>query len=117
MDWPAIILWILALSGLIFWLLSVFHRAVQKIKGYKWWYRNVYLWTPHWRFTRKVRLLLSGYQCQKCSKIRLTEQEKHFHSLDVHHRTYRHIWWEWLFFWDLMVLCRYHHSQEHAGKS
>lgn len=92
--------------AMLYSLEKIFHITVQRIKGYKWWYRNVYLRTPHWRFVRRVKLFLAGHKCQHCNERR---------RLDIHHKSYEHIWLEELFPWELEVLCRYHHSMKHNG--
>lgn len=99
------ILLILGISLIVMTLLVIVHTAIQVVMGYRWYYRHIYLWTPHWRFTRQVKFLFSGKRCRICGAT---------HSLDVHHREYTHKWWEWLYLGDLEVLCRQHHIAEHG---
>lgn len=98
---------IFVISFIVLILLHLIHEAIEKIMGRRWWYRTIYLRTPHWRFTRQVKFFLSGKKCQRCDC-------RYAYMLDVHHKTYQHIWWEWLFPQDLEVLCRQHHVMEHG---
>lgn len=98
---------ILLITTAVFILLQFVHRTLQKVMGYKSWYRNIYLRTWHWRFTRKVKFFFSGRKCKACGRSRGV-------MIDVHHRDYSHKWWEWLYLNDLEVLCRYHHTKEHG---
>jgi ABC-type proline/glycine betaine transport systems, periplasmic components len=101
---------IIIISLFVLILLRLVHQAIQKVMGYKWWYQSIYLWTPHWRFTRWVKFLISG---RKCSVPGCTMT----HYVDVHHKgrkAYDNIWWEWLHPNDLDVLCRHHHILEHG---
>jgi hypothetical protein len=102
---PLEIILIVSITTAIFILLELVHALIRRIAGRRWWYRNVYLWTPHWRLTRRWLLLLYGHKCHVCGAL---------HYLDVDHKTYAHMWWEWLFFWDMQVLCRQHHVQKHG---
>lgn len=70
----------------------------------RWWYRNMYLRSTHWRDIRSVKLIKSGFRCSKCGVPM-------WRSLDVHHLTYKNIWHEKLE--DLQVLCRECHQKEH----
>lgn len=97
----------LLLSLLIWRTWRAYTAWIIKRKGYRWWYRNKYLLMPSWRFSRKVKFFWSGYKCKRCkSRTRL----------DVHHKTYQHLWWEWLFPWELEVLCRQHHVEAENKK-
>ncbi len=96
---------IIIISLIVFVLLRLVHTALQKIMGYRWWYRTIYLRTPHWRLMRRLKFLLYGRKCRVCGIRKL---------LDVHHREYTHSpWWEWLDLSELEVLCRVHHIMEH----
>lgn len=88
---------------------TLLHRAWRRVnqyiidrKGYKWFYRNVYTWMPNWRFARWVKFFWNGRKCNVCGAR---------WRLDVHHKSYEHKWLEWLFPWELEVLCRKHHQQ------
>jgi len=103
------ILIIFSLSLFIFTLLQqVFYFTIQW-KSYKWFYWNVYLKSYHWKFVRWLKFRQVGRRCEKCGHI--TSKT----PIDVHHRTYKHIWWEMFYLNDLQVLCRYHHLKEHHG--
>lgn len=98
------------IETILFWsvflwscLWAVF-EVLQGLLGARWFYCAVYLRTPSWRFSRCVAFFWKGRQCAKCGSRRF---------LDVHHKTYAHRWWEWLFVWDLEVLCRTCHTLEH----
>lgn len=83
------------MNTVIVWLL-------QWILPRRFWYRNLYLWSRHWREIRYVKLCSVDYHCARC---------KHKPSYDVHHLTYERIWHERLK--DLQVLCRTCHQLEH----
>ena len=61
-----------------------------------------YLQTEHWQKVRKYALQRAGYSCQLCN-------EKG--PLDVHHRTYERLGWEWDK--DVIALCRDCHEKHH----
>src|SRR5688572_4740330 len=96
---------IISLAYLIWEALRISADVIKKWVGYSWWHRNVYLHSPHWKLVRRIKLRLSGHKCSVCGTT---------HRLDVHHKNYKHLWWEWLFLDDLQVLCRTHHRQEHG---
>ena len=101
-------------SWSVFLLLAAFHHTMQAVMGYQWWYRRIYLYTPHWRFTRRVKFFFSGHVCEVCRRRHYTHPARM--NLDIHHKTYRHLWWEWLHLKDLEVLCRFHHTEEHEAE-
>lgn len=87
----------------------------------RWYYRNIYLRSWHWRAFRLKALEAAEWECEYpgCNttdthhpaigkKIR-TSTDKVFciESLDVHHLTYENLWHEKLK--DVTVLCRRHH--------
>lgn len=98
-----ITLLIFLLTTLAFILLQNAFQFVIDRKGYQWFYRNVYLRTPHWRFVRWIKRRL-GYRCRDC--------DSHF-RLDLHHLSYDHKWWEFIYLNDVVWLCRQHHFAEH----
>jgi phage protein U len=66
---------------------------------WKWWYRNRYLKSPHWRFTRWAKkaqtfLLKGSVRCEKCGSKK---------RLHIHHITYKRLGQERLS--DLQVIC------------
>lgn len=96
------------LNNILAWLVF---RQVQKLfkwiikrKGYKWFYWNIRLRLPSWKFARWLKFLVHGRYCSKCGTTKY---------LDVHHLNHDHPYWEWLFLWDLDILCRSHHNEEH----
>lgn len=92
--------------SVFFWAcLYLLFEALEKLMGRRAFYRKVYLFTPSWRFSRKVIFFWKGRKCSRCGSTRF---------LDVHHTTYAHLWWEWLFFWEMDVLCRSCHISEHS---
>ena len=70
----------------------------------RYWYRNLYLRSRHWRKTR-AKKLKQVWHCERC--------RMKIHYLDVHHKTYARIWREYLS--DLEVLCRDCHIKEHTN--
>jgi len=62
-----------------------------------------YLRSPTWAAKRRQKLFEAGYVCEKCGGDC---------KLDVHHKTYAHLFDEPLT--DLIVLCRYCHKVEHS---
>lgn len=86
-----IALWILL-------LIYIFHLAAQKF-AWKWWYKNFYLRSVHWKFTRWLKktqmwLLKGSVHCEKCGSKK---------RLHIHHVTYKRIWRERMS--DLQVIC------------
>jgi len=80
------------------------NRSIRKLIGREAWYRNYYLAMPSWRFARRVKFFLNGRRCQVCGSP---------YSLDVHHKSYRFLWLEWLFPFTLEILCRPCHNRRH----
>lgn len=110
----------LLISSILWALLNTVFGIIIRAKGFKWFYRNVYLHTWHWRFVRWLKFKQVGRNCQKCNKgqrafYKALNYQTGEPILDVHHLTYKHLWWEFLHLNDLQVLCRYHHNQEHHG--
>lgn len=95
---------ITAISLIIWGLWRGFNRWLIRWWGYRLWYRLVYLNLPSWKFSRRVKFFVSGRKCRVCGAR---------HLLDVHHRSYHFLYWEWLFPWTLEVLCRKHHVEAH----
>lgn len=75
----------------------------------KWFYNHVYLRTPYWKAIRKEVGARAGWFCQ-ARKCGLSG-----YGLEVHHTTYRILWFEWLFPDKLVYLCRKHHQMTHDG--
>jgi 5-methylcytosine-specific restriction endonuclease McrA len=73
-------------------------------KKNKYFYRNVYLHSDHWKNLRKEKLVQISI-CEKCKTI---------HNLDVHHINYKGLYDVKLS--DLQVLCRKCHEEEHIKK-
>lgn len=96
---------VIFLSFVFFLLWRLVNRLIVRIFGWRWFYRNVYLRMPSWRLARRVKFLVSGRRCARCGTRR---------NLDVHHRSYRHLWREWLYPQELQVLCRRHHVRLHG---
>jgi hypothetical protein len=85
------------MNTLLVWLLRPKDRRM-----YQHWYRNLYLYSNHWlKKASKIRKL-AGYKCEGCGKAK---------RLDVHHKTYKRLFWEWNM--DLLALCRECHGKEH----
>lgn len=72
-------------------------------------HRNFYLKTSYWRWVRQIIAERAGWWCEVrgCGK-----SGRH---LDCHHRAYWVKWFEWLFPWMLVYLCREHHRATHNG--
>lgn len=84
---------------------------IKRLLGNSQWYRARYCFMPSWKFSRQVKFFWSGKRCKKCG----TRQR-----IDVHHLHYQILnrpilFWEFLFPWELRVLCRDCHSREHDG--
>jgi 5-methylcytosine-specific restriction endonuclease McrA len=67
---------------------------------WKWWYRNYYLKSLHWRFTRwrkklQMRITKGSVYCERCGS------KKYLH---IHHVTYQRLGYERMS--DLQVICR-----------
>lgn len=67
---------------------------------YRWWYRNIYLWSPHWRLFRAYAIRKVGHRCEAVGCLEINR-------LDVHHLSYAHLGHETMN--DVRVVCRYHH--------
>lgn len=91
------------MNNLIVWLLRL-------ILPRRFWYRNFYLRSRHWRMVRRAKLEAVKYKCEKCKVKKYNGNG--FIPLDVHHLTYRRIFHETLN--DLQVLCRTCHKLEHS---
>lgn len=83
----------------------------------RWYYRNVYLKSGHWRAFRLKALEAALWVCEypDCSAVDHRAPMLpgglgpgwHYESLDIHHLTYENLWHEKLK--DVSVLCRRHH--------
>ena len=62
-----------------------------------------YLLTTHWQWTRRQRLRIAGYRCERCHSTRA--------RLEVHHKTYERLGQERMD--DLTVLCDGCHKETH----
>lgn len=69
---------------------------------YRFYYRNIYLKSDHWKFLREEKLRISPC-CEKCGTSL---------SLDVHHKEYRGLYDVKIK--DLQTLCRMCHDKTHA---
>lgn len=92
------------IAWFIFRMVQRLFQWIIKRNGYKWFYWHVYLKMPSWKFARIVRYFFSFHRCAHCGSTRY---------LDVHHKSYAHPWLEWLFFWELQILCRTCHNSKH----
>lgn len=82
-------------------------RGISR-RARRWWYRNVYLRSPHWKKLRRRALMYAGHKCITCgSKVRL---EVH-HLRYVDERGKSILWHERMS--DLAVLCHKHHRGFH----
>lgn len=93
---------VIALFGI--YLCHVVSLIVQRI-SWQWWYRNIYLHSPHWSFTRWWKKLVffithGAVYCEKCGSER---------RLQIHHIHYRHIGHERLY--DLQIICKLCHRK------
>lgn len=68
----------------------------------RWWYRNIYLYSQHWRDLRDQKFAKDGKQCKTCGT---------HHNLQCHHLKYRSIYNVTPD--DLEVLCQRCHNKEH----
>ena len=79
------------------------------------WYREEYLKSDHWKKFSRWRKY-SGFAkfmgWNRCHDCRGNDM---FGSLDLHHLTYAHLWWELP--WDVMQLCRGCHNVREAAKN
>lgn len=87
----------------------VYPSQVKKNTGYcnrgrKWFYREVYLKSEHWKELRQ----------RKLSKVRRCEICRTKHCLDVHHLRYKGLYD--VAEKDLQVLCRSCHEKKHEKK-
>jgi 5-methylcytosine-specific restriction endonuclease McrA len=94
-----ILLWLGAL--IVAYLLGdfIFDELARRF-FWKWWYRNYYLKSLHWRFTRwrkkaQMRFTKGSVRCEKCGS------QKWLH---IHHITYARLGRERMS--DLQVICR-----------
>jgi ribosomal protein L44E len=71
----------------------------------RYYYRNVYLESDHWKNLRREKLEKTPF-CEKCNKD---------YCLDVHHLEYRNLFG--VSIKDLQTLCRICHEKEHEDKS
>lgn len=92
---------LLCLSAFVLLLVGLWPRNPRR-----WFYRNIYLHTPHWRRVRRRALENAEHTCQAWGC------HWRYGSLDVHHLLYR-LWQEQPN--DLAVLCRTHHLRIHNG--
>ena len=76
----------------------------------RFWYREFYLRSRHWRETRRRKLELIGYACERCH-IKAHDGKRFVTTLDVHHLRYN-LFREQMN--ELQVLCRMCHRQEHG---
>jgi len=72
----------------------------------RFWYRNYYLRSEHWKHIRRQRLEGVRY-CQRCFRTKMR-----CGGFDVHHLTYQNMWHEHMN--DLQVICRDCHKKEHS---
>ncbi len=68
------------------------------------WYREIYLFSDHWRALKRHALLTLGVVCEKCKDPSL--------GVDIHHLQYRNIFD--VRTPDLQVLCRSCHDKAHG---
>lgn len=66
------------------------------------WYKQGYLYSSNWRAKRRRILQRAGHRCEKCGVGG---------RLDIHHRTYERLRYEWPE--DLQALCRPCHKRAH----
>lgn len=93
------------MNNLWVWLL-------QQILPRRYWYRNLYLRSNHWRKIRAAKIQQAKRRCLNCGHI-----IPHNQLVDVHHKYYYSnrvsiLWHEKLN--DLQVLCRACHNKEHS---
>ena len=77
----------------------LYYRITKKKINYE-----MYLLTKHWKKIRLKALKRNKYKCQLCGTRKYT--------LDVHHNSYEHLYWEHRS--DLIVLCRKCHYGAHT---
>jgi hypothetical protein len=80
----------------------------SKKKDRKWWYRNIYLNTPHWKRVRLMALKRDRYQCTICYA-----KGTHKNPLQVHHKTYQFIHFEDRHLHTVQTVCRRCHKRLH----
>jgi len=66
-----------------------------------------YLCTDHWQFLRRFVLKRDGYKCKICNSSK---------SLNIHHRSYEHLWNEQKYPEDLIALCQTCHELFHRHR-
>jgi glutaredoxin len=91
---------------LTFFKIKPFFKWLIKTFGYKWFYWHIYLHTPSWQLARFLKKLFNPKHCPHCRKYR---------SLDCHHLSYDHPWYEWLHLKDIALACRKCHHKEHPN--
>jgi len=95
------------ISTTLWFLAKGINNFAKKKRGYRWWYRKMYMKSPTWKFTRKVIRFLRGSRCR--------EKGTHGGALQVHHKRYSNaiLWWGFLMPWNFEVLCENHHRKRH----
>lgn len=84
------------MNTFIVWIAQFF------VKPRRYWYREYYLKSRHWKARARKARRLADYRCEECGRSK---------PLDVHHVNYSRIFWEWNK--DLKVLCRTCHKAAH----
>jgi 5-methylcytosine-specific restriction endonuclease McrA len=82
---------------------------IRPLLDRRFWYREFYLRSRHWRAIRREKLEKAGYRCERCRLPLFVKEERLV--MDVHHLTYERLFHERLD--DLQVLCRHCHNEVH----
>lgn len=96
----------IVIAFLVYVLYRVVLISIKRINR-RWWYRNIYLHSWHWKITRwakrmQVRVMRGMVMCEKCRSTK---------RLQVHHKTYERLGHEKMS--DLKLLCNSCHGKEH----
>ena len=75
----------------------------------KWFYRNIFLRSAYWKAIRRRVARRADYTCE------VVGCRAQAANLDAHHVSYDILFFEWIFIWRLIYLCRYHHEGTHHG--
>ena len=98
---------LLCLSAVVLLLVGLWPRnKYQQWTWKRWFYRNIYLRTPHWHKVRAEAWDRANYTCEAfgCEFTGL---------LECHHLTYKNLWHEKPS--DVVMLCRKHHDIVESG--